>query len=343
MGREPRNQRLAPLLKAFFLEHLPVHRGVSPNTVRAYRDGWRLLLHYGSANGLGSPDTWCVHHLDRRMVLDFLRHLETKRRVSVRTRNARLAAIHAFYHYLVGRCPQLETEARRILSIPTKRTQKPTLDYLEPDELRSVLMSLPLDSSKAHRDRALFVFAYNTGARAQEIAQARESRVVRGAAPYIRILGKGRKERDVPLWEGTLQLLDSYAEHHRVSPRSQAEADYLFLNQRGQRLSRYTVSRIITNCIMGAAEQIPSLRRKRLTGHSMRHTTAVHLLQAGAEMNTIRTWLGHASNASLQIYLGLDLKTKQRVLEHIITPELAELCLRGASKSASLLETLDKL
>lgn len=327
MSRDPLYQRLTPPLKAFFAEHLPCHRGLSPNTIKAYRDSWTLLLCYGTEERkLGPPEEWTIGHLDRQLVLDFLAYLERVRKVGVRTRNARLAAIHSFYHYLHGLRPELDRLCRQILSIPTKRCHKPVLGHLEVDELRAVLAGVKLHSSKGRRDLALLVFAYNTGARVHEMANARHSHILRGKAPSIRILGKGQKIREVPLWDSTIRLLDLYTAHFRPKPCGPTAKDYLFVSMRGQALTRYTVSRLISHHIAEAGKSLPSLNRKNLTAHSLRHTTAVHLLQSGVEMNVIRTWLGHASNASLQVYLGLDISRKRDILEHIITPELERIC-----------------
>lgn len=346
MSREASHQRISSPLLSFFAEYLPVHQGVSPNTIKAYRDSWTLMLRYGTqVREMGPPEQWLIHQVDRHLILDFLSHLETERKVCVRTRNARLAALHAFFHYLVGLRPELERHCRQILAIPSKKTRIPVLGYLEPDELKLVLESVTLTNAKARRDLALLVFAYNTGARVHEISGALQSRITRGTTPYIRILGKGRKERDVPLWDGTLTLLDTYIELYRSKPRTPADNDYLFLSSTGQCLTRFTVSRIITHYIEQAAAHLPSLKKKHLTAHSMRHTTAVHLLQSGAEINVIRTWLGHASNESLAVYLGLDLKHKQKALQHIITEDFTEICLRDCPQkmSPSILDFLKRL
>ncbi len=328
MSRNPLHQRLSAPLKTFFSEYLPCHQGVSSNTIKAYRDSWTLLLRYGDEEqGLGSPEEWTIQHLDRPLVLQFLTYLERVRKVCVRTRNARLAAIHSFFHYLRGLRPELERHCRQILSIPTKRCHKPLLEHLEADELRAVFAGVKLHASKGRRDLALLVFAYNTGARVHEIANARHRHIFRSKTPSIRILGKGQKFREIPLWDSTIRLLDLYTERYRARPSNPTESDYLFLSMRGRQLTRFTVSRLISHYISGAARTLPGLRRKNLTGHSMRHTTAVHLLQSGAEMNVIRTWLGHASNASLQVYLGLDISRQREILEHIITPELERICL----------------
>jgi site-specific recombinase XerD len=217
------------------------------------------------------------------------------------------------------------------------------LGHLETDELKLVLESIPLKNAKARRDLALMVFAYNTGARVHEIATARHSRIIRGPAPYIRILGKRRKERETPLWDGTLRLLDAYTERYRAKPRTPVDEDFLFLSSTGGCLTRFTVSRIISHYFTIAAAQLPSLSKKGLTAHSMRHTTAVHLLQSGADINVIRTWLGHASNESLAVYLGLDLKHKRQALQHIITPEFAQICLQHCPENSQSLPIADFL
>lgn len=344
MNREAPYQRLSGPLRGFFSEFLPVHQGVSPNTIKAYRDCWAQVLRYGAGvRELGPPDQWLIHQVDRKLVLDFLTYIETKRKVCIRTRNARLAAIHAFFSYLEGLRPELEPQCRKILAIPSKKTNITLLGYLEPDELNLVLKCIQLKNAKARRDLALMVFAYNTGARVHEISGARHSRITRGLAPCIRILGKGGKERETPLWEGTLRLLDAYTDQYRAKPRTLVDEDFLFLSSTGGCLTRFTVSRIISRYINVAAAQLPALRKKGLTGHSMRHTTAVHLLQSGAELNVIRTWLGHASNESLAVYLGLDLKHKRLTLEHIITPEFAQICLQHCPENSASLPIVDFL
>lgn len=346
MNREPQSRRLGPLLRDFLGTYLPRHRGASVNTVHSYRDSWSLLLRFGREHGqLPAPDDWCVRHVDRRLILDFLTYLEAERKVSVRTRNCRLAAIHSFFRYLDGLHPDLHDHCRRILAVPSKRRRRTAVGHLELEELQTVLRSVRLEGPLDYRDLALLAFAYNTGARVHEIARAREAEIVRGTSPSIRILGKGNKEREVPLWTGTLRLLDDYR-RRRPAPRDAYHAGHLFLGARGTALTRYHVGRIITRYIRLATLHHPAMLKKRLTAHSMRHTTAVHLLQSKADVATVKAWLGHASVESTMIYLDLDLTRKREVLEHIITSDFAEICLRGSDPAPAdpgLLRWLESL
>lgn len=268
-----------------------------------------------------------MSHINRSFILGFLDYLERERQVSIRTRNHRLAAIQTFFRYLLGVEPDLERHCRRILSIPVKRFRQSVIDFLDDDELQGVFDAVTPDRPTGHRDLALLMFAYNTGARVHEIARARRDRIVQSGngTASIRLLGKGKKEREVPLWDTTVRLLGEYAGQHRVKPRTPAHAAFLFLGCRGEGLTRFQVGRIITRYIRHATEHKSSMQQKRLTAHSMRHTTAVHLLQSGAELNTIKAWLGHASVESLKVYLDLDLAAKRHVLESLEPPRIPHL------------------
>jgi site-specific recombinase XerD len=319
---------------------------LSPNTVHAYRDSWVLLIRYGvEQRSMGQPGTWRLGAVGRDLVIGYLRDLENRRGVSARTRNLRLAAIHAFYQFLVGCEPSLEQHCLPILSIPTKKTRKAVIGYLETEELRAVLESVVLDCPRAYRDLALLVFTYNTAGRVQEVAGARTTDIIApdGTSPYVRICGKGNKEREIPLWEGTQKLLERYRRDHR----RQTQETTLFLSLRGTPLTRFQVGRIITRYLREAAKECPAMAQKRLVAHSMRHTTAVHLLQAGAELNVIRSWLGHTSIDSLQPYLDLNLATKREVLESLVNPVFTNLLLHRPGQEAeedfNLLDWLGKL
>jgi site-specific recombinase XerD len=326
MTNDPRYRRLNTHLRFFFTDYLKVQRGLSINTLRSYRDTWRLLFRYGcEKRGMQKPEQWRLNQVDRALILDFLVYLEEECQVSARTRNCRLAALHAFFTYLAGSEPSLELHCRRILTIPTKRTRHAVVGFLDSDELEAVLRSVPKEGALARRDLALLVFAYNTGARVSEIAQTRLNHIIPGPSPCIRILGKGNRERIVPLWEGTLHVIESYIRHYRVPPHDPTEASYLFLGNGGKRLTRFHVGRIITGYFKKASVHCPAMRKKKLCAHSMRHSTAVHLLQGGAEMNTIKAWLGHSSVESVEVYLGLDLRKKRDVLDRLITPEFGKL------------------
>jgi len=338
VSEPPHHRKLAPLLKQYLTEHLSL-RGVSANTVKAYRDAWSLLIRFGvEQRGLGPPEKWRILHIDRRLVLAFLRHLEETRGASIRTRNHRLAAIHGFFKFAQGLKPDLKDHCLPVLAIPYKKYRRVVVGYLEADEVRALLRSVPTGKSTSLRDLALLVFSYNTGARVHEIANARESDIFRGGSPFIRILGKGNKERDVPLWSVTLRLIDSY---HASRRGGVPKTRYLFPGPQGRKLTRFHIGRIISHYIDKAAETNPNMATKKLHAHSMRHTTAVHLLQAGAELNTIKAWLGHASIESLEVYLDLDLKKKRTILEGLVSQSFPEGLERGSSSSTkSLLDWL---
>jgi len=345
---EARYRRLNGYLRSFFKEYLRIQRGLSTNTIQSYRDSWCLLLRYGIEHKeMPKVEDWRIYQVDRQLILDFLIYLEDERQVCARTRNLRLAAIHAFFAYLRIYEPELDLHCLRILSIPSKKTRRTIIGFLEPDELLLVLQSVSLQNPLGHRDLALLTFAYNTGARVHEIANACKNHIIPGNSPVIRILGKGEKERIVPLFEGTLRLLEAYLRKYRVNPKSPAHSGYLFLSNRGQKLTRFQVGRIITGYIREAAKSCPSMRKKRLRAHSMRHTTAVHLLQSGAEPNVIKAWLGHSSIESSQVYLDLDLRTKREVLDLLVTPGFANLLLQAkkncSEDNMTLIEWLEKL
>ncbi|RQW82187.1 MAG: hypothetical protein EHM79_18845, partial [Geobacter sp.] len=230
---EVRYRRLNGYLRSFFKEYLQAQRGVSSNTIQSYRDTWCLLLRYGIEHKkMPRAEDWRIYQVDRQLILDFLTYIEEERRVCIRTRNLRLAAIHAFFHYLRICEPELDFHCLRILSIPSKKTCHTIIGFLESDELLSVLQSISLQNRLGYRDLALLTFAYNTGARVHEIANACKNHIIPGTSPVIRILGKGGKERIVPLWEGTLQLLEAYLRKYRVGPKDPAHSDYLFLGNR---------------------------------------------------------------------------------------------------------------
>lgn len=343
-----RYRRLNSYLRSFFSDYLKIQRGLSTNTIKSYRDSWALLLRYGiEVKKIRKPENWRINQVDRQLILDFLTYLEEERHVLPRTRNCRLAGIHAFFEYLRMCESELESHCLRILMIPFKKYRRSIIGFLESDELLSVLRSVSLEKPLSYRDLALLVFAYNTGARVHEIANALKNHIIPGKSPCIRILGKGGKERIVPLWEGTLKLLEVYLRKYRTCPRDSTQSQYLFLSNRGQKLTRFQVGRIITRYIDKASEKCPGIRKKRLSAHSMRHTTAVHLLQAGAEENTIKAWLGHSSVESTQIYLDLDLQRKREVLDCLITPEFAKLFLQGkkeySGNDIALIKWLDTL
>jgi site-specific recombinase XerD len=226
-----------------------------------------------------------------------------------------LAAIQSFFNWLRLAEPALRGHADRILGIPSKRCPRPIIDYLERDELQAVLLSVA--PAQTLRDLALLCVAYNTGARAQELADLRLDGLKLTDPATVRIWGKGRKVRALPLWNSTVERLNRYLKTHR-SPANDLFKPYVFLNHRGQRMTRWGIAGIIEGAMARAAKRCPSIAKKRLSAHGMRHTTAVHLLQSGVDLVTIQNWLGHASPDTVSIYLALDLKHRQDLLDRCL-------------------------
>ena len=321
MADELKRQRLRPWLASYF-EALRKERDLSPNTIASYKDTWRLLFAFGkNEQDMAAAGDWRLGQVDRRLILDFLDHVEIVRQCCASTRNARLAALQSFFAWLRGLESSLRDDCERILAIHGKRTRRPVVEHLEPDELLSVLDAVDLARPDGIRDFALLCFAYNTGARVAEMAALRKDWLWLNRDPKVRLWGKRRKQRELPLWDACVSALRLYLLKHRRTPRTAADEPFVFIGQRGERMTRFGVARILEQAFLRGALLCPSLRRKKLTAHGMRHTTAVHLLQSGADLVTIQNWLGHESLDSVRTYLSLDLNAKRNVLGHCLTPD----------------------
>lgn len=319
--RKPEDPGLLPFLRRFFEVHLKAEQGASLHTIRAYRDAWRMFVAYQiEVAGTGQAAELKLQDVDRRRVLDFLHYLEETRKVSVRTRNHRLAAIRAFALFVRAERPEWQAHFNRILSIPQKRHRRTVVDYLEADELHCLLSQVRARTSSGLRDFTLLVYAYNTGARAQEIADTDLSWLQLEHEPFeVRLWGKGQRQRVVPLWPATVMLLRRYMREARPRAASDQRRS-LFLNRRGHRLTRFGVNKLFRRYLAQARLVMPSLKPKKLSIHAMRHTTAVHLLQFGCELNVIKAWLGHSSISSTEIYTDINLQTKRNLLDKFVTP-----------------------
>lgn len=312
---------LAGHLKTFFFSYLRQHRGVSPLTLKSYADTFRLLLRFLAARHRSSRP-FTVKDLQVKSLLAFLQYLEDKhagRSNSPFSRNLRLAAIQSFFRYLRLFEPAFEPLARRVLNIPRKRTHKNFPEFLTRHELEAVLSQIDLDAPDGVRDLSILLFLYNTGARAQETAGAQIS-WFDFPNRFVTITGKGDKSRSTPLWPSTVQFLRRYLDHHRRPPAPQAAASF-FINQRGGPLTRFGVRSLVKKYVHRAAIKCPSLAKRKISTHSFRHTTAVHLLKARVDLNVIKDWLGHASVKSTKRYLHTDADDKQRTLERFGPPD----------------------
>ena len=299
-------------LAEFFTEYLPAVRGMSPHTQSSYRDSLVLLLRFLCSRFRMHPTALNLEHVTVDSVLSFLDYLEEERHNGVPTRNVRLAAIHAFFSYVGSRYPERSHEVQPILAIPVKRTgpQKP-IDYLEDEELAALFSSIDRTRAKGRRDHALLAFMFNTGARVQEVLDVRPCDLQLARPSQVRLMGKGRKERICPLWPQTTAVLKGLLDERELEPGS---AQKLFVNCRGEALSRFGVSYVLGTYIKAACKICPSLERKRIHPHSVRHSTAISLLSSGVDLYSISQWLGHASMSTTGRYAALDLQMKRRVL-----------------------------
>jgi site-specific recombinase XerD len=303
---------IASPIRGFFEQHLVSQRGLSGHTVLAYRDALKLLLAFVSQRRRKACVSITLEDLTADTVRSFMDHLERVRKNSVPTRNARLAAIHAFFNYLASIDPRHLAQAQTILAIPFKRQTHRVAGYLEREEVLKIFAGIDGQTLLGQRDDALLRMLYNTGMRVQELVDL-DANQLRFTRPYmVRIMGKGRKERTCPLWHETVTALKAYLEKRGVRL---ADATPLFVNQDGSRLTRFGVRYIISRRVSNAAPACPSLLTRRVTPHTFRHTTAMHLLQSNVDLSMIRSWLGHSSIETTNGYVEIDLEMKRKTLQ----------------------------
>ena len=303
---------LGPWVRRFLLEHLVGERNLARNTQQSYRDTLRLLLPF-SALRLRKPiDQLVVEDLSADHVRDFLLDVEEQRKCSVATRNQRLAAIHSLAHFIGLRSPEHVGWCGEIRTILFKRGPHVLVTYLEKNEMDALLEAPDQATMLGRRDHALLLFLYNTGARADEIAHVRIIDLELGQTPgrdlsSVQIHGKGSKLRRCPLWSRTVNELSPL-----VSRR--APTENVFLNRSGRPLTRFGIHTLVERYAASVARKLPSVAKKRVSPHTIRHTTATHLLRAGVDINTIRAWLGHVSITTTNVYAEIDLEMKAKAL-----------------------------
>lgn len=302
---------LARALRDFFADQLPTARGLSPHTISSYRDSLVLLLRFAAAHRGRSVALLDLDDLPPDEVMAFLHHLEVDRHNTPSTRNVRLAAIHAFFRFVAAHQPAYLEHAQRVLSVPFKRADRRTVEYLEYEEIVAVLGTIDRSTADGRRDYALLAMMFNTGARVQEVLGVRVCHLQLTKPYQVRLFGKGRKERSCPLWPQTAQLLRTLCGERE---RDLQSGGPLFVNYRGQPLTRFGVRFILAKYLRLAQSTAPHLASKRLHPHSMRHSTAVHLLKAGVDLVTIGHWLGHASVNTTNKYTAIDLDMKREAL-----------------------------
>jgi integrase/recombinase XerD len=301
---------LGPWIRRFLLEHMVAERNFSPNTQASYRDTLTLLLPFTAKVSNLAIDRMKVEDISPTVVRRFLDHLERDRHCSGVTRNIRLSAIHSLARFIGMHSPVHLAWCGEVRSIPFKKTAMTLVGYLEKAEMDAMLAAPDRRTAMGERDYALLLFLYNSGARADEIAKLTVGRFRLGEPSSVRILGKGNKTRVCPLWPATSSVLARLT-------AGRAATDAVFVGRTNQPLTRFGIHRIVTRYGALASMSLPAMKDKRISPHLIRHTTAVHLLRAGVDINTIRSWLGHASLDTTHIYAEVDFEMKAKALASV--------------------------
>ena len=298
---------------SFFLDYLPQQKGLQPSSIRSYRDTVRLFLSFAAAQSRRGVSQLRFDDLGFDRVLDYLRDIEQTRHNAIATRNQRLAALHTFYEYVGRRMPEMLRVCAQVAAIPVKRCSAPETRFIARDDIEALFARLPTRGRLALRDRALLLFLYNTGARVSEVAGLRVEQLALATPAHVRLLGKGDKWRSCPLWVQTARMLQQLMdERGEIRPD-----DRVFVAASGEPLTRFGIYKRV-RCLTERSvpgEQTSTRPSSRITPHVFRHTTAVHLLEAGVEVNVIRGWLGHVSLDTTNRYAQITVRMKQDALQ----------------------------
>lgn len=323
------------LLQDFFQRRLTNERAASAQTITSYRDAFALLLRFAEHRIGRTPSALTLADLDAPMILAFLDHLEEARGNSPRTRNLRLTAVRSFMRYVSIRDPVSLPIAQRVLAISTKRFDRPILGFLSREEVEALLDAPDRATFSGQRDAVLFATLYNTGARVSEMTRLNVGDVLLDRQRALRLHGKGRKERLVPLWESTAARLREWL------PRIHAGTESpVFPSHEGKRLSRSGVEHRLRVALRTAAKRCPTLATRRISPHTLRHTTAMHLLQSGVDVTVIALWLGHEHIATTHHYIEADLAMKEAALRHLEEPSSKPVRFRAGDRLLAFLEAL---
>jgi site-specific recombinase XerD len=309
---------LAKYMNSFFNDYLSIQRGLSGNTILAYRDSLKLLFCFIADQSKKSVEDLLIEDLDQKAILDFLDHIETTKACSIKTRNARLSAIRTFFKFIAREEPVLLHQAQTVRSITKKREPHKAMDYLNNSEMSSILSSIDLRSKTGARDKALLLLMFNTGARVQEVVDLKLADLRLDSCEQVKLLGKGRKQRACPLWKDTVKALKLYLKTRSDRHKTQ---NSLFLNANGDELTRFGIRYIIKKFVSIAAKKCFSITNKNIGPHTLRHSTAMHLIQSGNDINMVSIWLGHADINTTHCYIELDLEMKKNMLANASPPE----------------------
>ncbi|ETR69032.1 MAG: integrase/recombinase [Candidatus Magnetoglobus multicellularis str. Araruama] len=298
------------LLQNFFVDRLAHQRQASSNTIASYRDTFRILFEFANTHLNKQPSELTIEDLDASFIGKFLNYLEENRGNSVRSRNVRLAAIHSFFRFANFYDPTHSDLIQRVLSIPSKKYDRKPIHYLSPPEIKALVEAPQQDTWAGRRDKTLILLAIQTGLRVSELIGLNCQDVILGKGAHVKCIGKGRKERCIPLRKDTKIALCSWLEE-----RNGDANDPLFPNARGKALSRDGVEYLLSKHVAIAVKSCPSLKNKRVSPHVLRHTAAMELLQNGVDTSVIALWLGHESTETTQIYIHANLQIKEQALE----------------------------
>jgi integrase/recombinase XerD len=334
------NPTLSHLITRFFVSYLANERGVSQNTIESYSDTLRLFIKHLCKKHGKQPENLSLEMLDPEATLDFLDHLERDRNNSPSTRNQRLAALKSFLHYAARENPELMLPNERIQAIRSKKTDHKPPPSLDVEQVHAILDSIDTAPLIGLRDKALVQLLYNTGARVQEIADLRISDLRFESPSTVTLTGKGRKTRTIPLWDETVQHIQAYLqarEHDGI------HSDHLFLNNKGQPITRFGIGRRIELHGKNAAEKCPSLNDLKITPHVFRHTTALHLIETGSDITIVKEWLGHADLKTASQYVEVSVARKREALEKLPPPGSEERVEMPEWKEPGIIEFLASL
>jgi site-specific recombinase XerD len=300
---------LGQIVHSFFVDYLAVQKGLQVTSIQTYRDVIKLLLGFTADRRRRKVSRLTTEDFSLELIQEFLNHLEQERRNHIRTRNHRLAVLHAFFEYLARRAPETLAICQQIAAIPIKRTTSPETHYLERGQVADFFRRLPGNGPHALRDRTLLLFLYNTGARVREVARLRVNQLELSSQPRVRLHGKGDKWRMCPLWIESADCL------RQLLQQSSSNADApVFLSARGTALTRFGIYKIVRRHCQALEKNGSSRQQAHISPHTFRHTAAVHLLESGVEVNVIRGWLGHAKLDTTNRYAEISLKSKEAAL-----------------------------
>ncbi len=331
---------LGNLIVAFFRSHLAAQRDCSPNTIASYRDCIRLLLQYACAHLKVQVDQLGIEDITDQTILDFLDYLEKERGNSASSRNQRLGAIKSFYRFMAQQEPLLLPVCERVCAIRAKKTARKIIPSLDAQQVQAILQAPDPNTLQGRRDRALLLLLHNTGARVQELCDLTVADLRLDQPTQVLLTGKGRKQRQVPLWPETVHALKQY---FATRPQKELPSQPVFLNSHGQTLSRFGAGYLVRRYTALAARSCPSLQKRKVSPHAFRHTTSLNLVQSGADITAVRDWLGHADIKTTSQYFEINLEMKRQALDRCPAPSLTPGKHKPQWKQPAILQFLSQL